>query len=104
MTCFVAVALFIFLKEDIFIGLTQYLQDNQNIEHITLCLDNDEAGHSAAMTICALLPQRYTTELLPPEVGKDYNEQLMIRKNIPITVKTRGAKSASNHFMEEQER
>ena len=56
------------------------------------------------MTISALLPERYTTELLPPEVGKDYNEQLMETKNITAQIRTRGAKSALHHFKEERQR
>ena len=86
------------------IALVQFLQDNPHINHIVLCLDNDEAGIKAAMAICALLPKRYTTELLPPEVGKDYNEQLMAAKNITSHIRTRGAKSALRHFKEETQR
>ena len=44
------------------------------------------------------------TELLPPEVGKDYNEQLILRKHIKSPVKTRGAQSARHHTMEEKAR
>ena len=86
------------------IALVQFLQDNPHINHIVLCLDNDEAGIKAAMAICALLPKRYTTELLPPEVGKYYNEQLMAAKNITSNIRTRGAKSALRHFKEETQR
>ena len=56
------------------------------------------------MAISALLSERYTTELLPPEVGKDYNEQLMAAKSITAQIRTRGAKSALHQFMEEKER
>lgn len=86
------------------IALMQFLQDNPHINHITLCLDHDDAGLRAAMAISALLPKRYTTELLPPEVGKDYNEQLMETKNITAQIRTRGAKSALHHFKEERQR
>ena len=86
------------------IALVQFLQDNPHIDHITLCLDHDDAGLRAAMAISALLPERYTTELLPPEVGKDYNEQLMAAKSITAQIRTRGAKSALHQFMEEKER
>ena len=71
---------------------------------MAVCLDNDEAGMKAAMTISALLPEKYTTELLQPEVGKDYNEQLMHRKNLIMNIKTRGAKNAPHHSMEEMAR
>ena len=86
------------------IALVQFLQDNPHINHITLCLDHDDAGLRAAMAISALLSERYTTELLPPEVGKDYNEQLMAAKSITAQIRTRGAKSALHQFMEEKER
>ena len=86
------------------IALMQFLQDNPHINHITLCLDHDDAGLRAAMAISALLPERYTTELLPPEVGKDYNEQLMAAKSITAQIRTRGAKSALHHFKEERQR
>ncbi len=47
-------------------ALSQFITDNPSTQHIVLCLDNDEAGRKAAMAICALLPERYTSELLPP--------------------------------------
>lgn len=86
------------------IALVQFLQDNPHINHIALCLDHDDAGLRAAMAISALLPERYTTELLPPEVGKDYNEQLMAAKSTTAQIRTRGAKSALHHFKEERQR
>ena len=86
------------------IALMQFLRDNPHIRHIALCMDNDEAGLKAAMAICALLPGQYTTELLPPEVSKDCNEQLMHRKNLIMNIKTRGTKSALYHSTEEMAR
>lgn len=85
-------------------ALNEYLLRNGGIRHIALCLDNDDAGVKAAMAICAAMPEGYTTELLPPEVGKDYNEQLILRKHIKTPVKTRGTQSARYHTMEEKER
>lgn len=85
-------------------ALQEYLSINEGIRHIALCLDNDDAGVKAAMAICAAMPEGYTTELLPPEVGKDYNEQLILRKHIKTPVKTRGAQSARHHTMEEKAR
>lgn len=86
------------------VALNEYLMNNQHIRHIALCLDNDNTGRKAAAAICAALPERYSSELLPPEVGKDYNEQLMLRKHIETPVKTRGAHSAHIHSTEEKER
>ena len=85
-------------------ALNEYLLRNGGIRHIALCLDNDDAGVKAAMAICAAMPEGYTTELLPPEVGKDYNEQLILRKHIKTPIRTRGAQSAHHHTMEEKER
>ncbi len=82
------------------IALMQFLQDNPHVNHVALCLDNDEAGRTAALAISALLRDRYTTELLPPAVGKDYNDQLMAEKNITAQIRTRGAKSAPSRFRE----
>lgn len=72
------------------IALAQYLRDYPQVRRIVLCLDNDEAGILAAQTICSLLPERYTTELLLPDKGKDYNRQLQIEKGMSPTVRMRG--------------
>ena len=85
-------------------ALNEYLLRNGSIRHIALCLDNDDAGVKAAMAICAAMPDKYTAELLPPQSGKDYNEQLMMRKHIKTPIRTRGAQSARYHTMEEKER
>jgi hypothetical protein len=71
-------------------ALAQHLHDRPDIRRIVLCLDNDEAGRLAARTICALLPERYTAELLLPEKGKDYNRQLQIEKGISFAGRMRG--------------
>ena len=71
-------------------ALAHYLHDHPHVRHIVLCLDNDEAGRLAAKTICALLPERYTTELLLPDKGKDYNRQLQIEKGISLAIRMRG--------------
>ncbi len=91
-------------KTELPVALDEYLKNNQNIRHIILCLDNDDAGINAAIAICSALPREYSAELLPPEVGKDYNEQLMIRKHIETPVKTRGVNIAHMKTMEEIER
>ena len=73
-------------------ALQEYLSMNEGIRHIALCLDNDEAGRSAALAICAALPDKYTAELLPPQSGKDYNELLMLTKGIPPNIRVRKPK------------
>ena len=71
-------------------ALAQYLHGYPYVRHIVLCLDNDQAGRLAAQTICALLPERYTTKLLLPDKGKDYNHQLQIEKGISPAIRMRG--------------
>lgn len=71
-------------------ALAQHLHEYPYVHHIVLCLDNDEAGRLAAQTICALLPERYTTKLLLPDKGKDYNHQLQIVKGISSSIRMRG--------------
>jgi len=71
-------------------ALAQHLHDHPEIRHVVLCLDNDEAGRLAAQTICELLPEHYTTELLLPEKGKDYNRQLLIEKGLSLAIRMRG--------------
>ena len=73
-------------------ALKECLSANDDIRHIALCLDNDEAGRSAALAICAALPDKYTAELLPPQSGKDYNELLMLTKGIPPNIRVRKPK------------
>ena len=73
-------------------ALQEYLSITEGIRHIALCLDNDEAGRSAALAICAALPDKYTVELLPPQSGKDYNELLMLTKGIPPNIRVRKPK------------
>ena len=72
------------------VALAQHLHECPDMRRIVLCLDNDEAGRLAAQTICALLPERYTAELLLPEKGKDYNRQLQIAKGLAPAFRMRG--------------
>ena len=72
------------------VALAQHLHDRPHVRRVVLCLDNGKPGRMAAKTICALLPERYTVELLLPDKGKDYNRQLQIEKGITTTVRMRG--------------
>ena len=55
----------------------QMLSDNPNIKSISLCLDNDEAGHKANKRISdKLFTQGIQTEILVP-INKDWNEDLL---------------------------
>lgn len=65
------------------LALIQYLTDHPEIEHITLCLDNDKAGCEGAEKIMAAVfacgsfrgrSLSFTVE--PPPIGNDYNDTL----------------------------
>jgi hypothetical protein len=71
-------------------SLAEYLYEYPDVRRIVLCLDNDEAGRLAARTICALLPEHYTAELMLPDKGKDYNRQLQIEKGLSPAIRMRG--------------
>lgn len=70
-------------------ALEQYLKDHPRIRRIALCLDNDEAGRSAAEGIIAALSE---LEVIyrPPASSKDYNDMLIATIGTGRRVKTRG--------------
>ena len=81
------------------LALEHYLSMHQQVETVCLCLDNDRAGLLAAKAIQARLPEQYRTELLPPEEGKDYNEQLIRRKGLHNQVVTRKSKEKEEYTL-----
>lgn len=83
-------------KEVLPIAISHFLSRNPQIKNINICFDNDDKGTKAAQVIARLLATEYDIKLMPPEVGKDYNDQLLTRKGIPKTVKTRCANNAIN--------
>jgi hypothetical protein len=63
-------------------ALTSYLEMNPQTNHVSLCLDADEAGQTAAQKIRAFLEKdgrftHITVTIDPPAQGKDYNEALL---------------------------
>lgn len=70
-------------------ALAQYLKDHPQIRRIALCLDNDEAGRTAAQGIISALPALEVT-YRPPSVGKDYNDMLTATIGISHKAKMRG--------------
>ena len=80
------------------IALMQFLQDNPHVNHVALCLDNDEAGRTAALAINALLPERYTTELLPAGRGQGLQRATPGRKEYHSTNQDEGRKKRSFKF------
>ena len=67
------------------LALKQYLSDHPEIRRICLHLDRDVTGRLATRTLMALLGDSYTVGDYPPPSGKDYNDHLCIRLEIPIT-------------------
>lgn len=67
------------------LALKQYLSDHMEIRRICLRLDQDATGRLATKTLIALLKDSYTLGDCPPSNGKDYNDCLCMRLNIPIT-------------------
>lgn len=67
------------------LALKQYLSEHPEIRRICLRLDQDAAGRLATRTLIALLKDSYTLGDCPPPSGKDYNDSLCMRLNIPIT-------------------
>jgi hypothetical protein len=62
------------------VALTAFLERNPHIEHVSLCLDNDEAGQTAARKIQTALADSHPDIIAtidPPKHGKDYNDMLL---------------------------
>jgi hypothetical protein len=66
-------------------ALTQYLTDHPDIRSIHLHLDNDLAGRLATGAIMTVIPKQYTVTDEPAPSGKDYNDYLCDRLNLPRT-------------------
>jgi len=61
-------------------ALVAFLTRNPNISHISLCLDNDNAGQEAAEKIRSTLVEGDSSIVVtidPPMHGKDYNDVLL---------------------------
>ena len=64
--------------------LFQCLQDNPNIDKVSICFDSDEPGQLAAQRISAkLLMQNIESEILVP-VNKDWNEDLLCGEGLEV--------------------
>ncbi|MDR2088649.1 MAG: DUF3991 and toprim domain-containing protein [Clostridiales Family XIII bacterium] len=62
------------------VALTAFLERNPHIASVSLCLDADEAGQTAARKIHATLAENrpdITVTIDPPRQGKDYNDMLL---------------------------
>lgn len=59
-------------------ALQRYLVENPDVNEISFCLDNDEAGRTASETFAKKLGDKYKCNIytIPESRGKDYNEWL----------------------------
>ena len=62
-------------------ALDEYLKQNPKVKQIFIHFDNDDVGASAARRLIRELEGKYEAINMPPLLGKDYNEYLMITKN-----------------------
>ena len=62
--------------------LEHYLATHPNTKKICLYLDNDFAGQRGADALQVILGGKYEVRYIPPPEGKDYNDYLMITKQI----------------------
>lgn len=59
------------------LALERFLKENPYIKHITLCLDNDEAGRFNMQKMMKKYNEKYTVKIQLPN-SKDFNEDLQI--------------------------
>ena len=64
-----------------FQAVEYFLETHPQIRHIQLCLDNDERGRAFSSRLFVSLSEKgYRVTDCPPQIGKDYNEQLLLQK------------------------
>lgn len=62
--------------------LWQMMKDNPNLNHVCLCLDNDEAGQTASQRIAAKLNARGITNKVLIPTHKDWNEDILHSREV----------------------
>ena len=67
------------------VALIPYLVEHPEISHVSLCLDADDAGQTAAGRIREMLAEdklfsHITVTKDPPKEGKDFNDMLLCKK------------------------
>ena len=57
------------------------LEQNPQLQNVTLCLDNDDAGQKAVVRLTSILHENGYTDIVPllPE-AKDWNEELLVQQ------------------------
>ena len=62
--------------------IEHYLATHPTTKQICLHLDNDFAGQRGAEALQVILGEKYEVRYLPPPDGKDYNDYLMLKRQI----------------------
>ena len=67
------------------VALLSFLERNPQTDHVSLCLDADDAGRAAAGRIHSMLAgdERFShiaVTVDPPRTGKDYNDMLLVMR------------------------
>ena len=71
-----------------FIPILQQLENNKQLNHVVMGMDNDNAGNSASKELESLLLERniFCSRIVP--VGKDFNEDLQVGHNQGVEQQT----------------
>lgn len=73
------------LKDSSFpLALKQFLSEHPEVKKIHLRLDNDYVGKIATEALKHFLSEKYEVKEYPPKRGKDYNDWLCLKLEIPI--------------------
>lgn len=76
-------------------ALSRFLKEHPEVQGILFHLDNDRAGRLATEAIRIVLPEKYCTEDMPPQKGKDCNDELCIRLGIGRTIRQKKQQKGS---------
>jgi hypothetical protein len=66
------------------LALKQFLFEHPEVKKIHLRLDNDYAGRIATEALKYFISEKYEVKEYPPKRGKDYNDWLCLKLEIPI--------------------
>ena len=82
-------------RKELPLALKNFLNNNRQIKTVVLHLDNDKAGKLAAENLKRLLKNQYTVFNEPAPKGKDVNDYLCVKLQLPITKndKSRGGEA-----------
>ena len=81
-------------------ALEYYLAMHPETREVCLHLDHDFTGQRGAEALQIILGDRYEVRYLPPPVGKDYNDYLMIKRKMMEEID--GTRKDSSGFEEEK--